>query len=250
MAEEQTVKSRRDTHIERLKNRYPEKKFEDEEEIYGTISDDYDQYEQENADLKKENEEYRGREQKLSDMFAADQRSAQFLTDMYHGQDPVVGLVRNFGFEIRDYLDDPEMQDKLAEANKEYIDRVAASNALKEEWDANEEETKETLREFQKDYGLSDDQIDAIFAKALQIVTDGVKFKYTRETLEMVSKAMNYDADIAAAAEEGEIAGRNAKITEQLKKPQQGDGTAPLGGTNGYSGEKRPKTIFDWANEA
>ncbi len=58
MAENNEVKSRRDQHIERLRKKYPDKKFEDDEEIYGQISDDYDQYEQ-------ELEGYRGREQSL-----------------------------------------------------------------------------------------------------------------------------------------------------------------------------------------
>ena len=88
MAEIPQVKSRRDQHLERLRKRSPQKRFEDDEEIFGQISDDYDQYEQ-------ELEGYRGREKQLSDMFAADPRSAQFLTDMHNGYDPVVGLVRN-----------------------------------------------------------------------------------------------------------------------------------------------------------
>ena len=120
MAENNEVKSRRDQHVERLRKKYPDKKFEDDEEIYGQISDDYDQYEQELGDL-------RGREQSLSNMFAADPRSAQFLTDMHNGKDPVLGLVRNFGVEVKDVLDDPEMQDKIEEANKEYIERIAKS---------------------------------------------------------------------------------------------------------------------------
>ena len=112
MADNNEVKSRRDQHLDRLRSKYPDKKFEDDEEIYGQISDDYDTYE---AEL----EELRGREKSLSDMFAADPRSAQFLTDMHNGNDPVLGLVRNFGVEIKDVLDDPEMQDRIAEANKE-----------------------------------------------------------------------------------------------------------------------------------
>lgn len=244
MADTQDVKSKREQQIERLRARYPEKRFEDEDEIYGTIYDDYDQYEQELGELK-------GREQTLSDMFAADPRSAQFLTDMHKGEDPVLGLVRNFGVEIKDYLEDPEMQEEIEEANREYIERVARNKELEAEWKANEEETKETLRRFQEEKGLSDEEIDALFAKALGIVNDGVMFKYTYETLEMVSKAMNYDTDVATASEEGEIAGRNARITEQLRRPKQGDGTNPIGGRNG-EGERprRGQSIFDLAGEA
>ena len=82
-------------------------------------------------------------------MFAADPRSAQFLTDMHNGNDPVLGLVRNFGVEIKDVLDDPEMQDRIAEANKEYVERIANSKKLDEEYEKNMDNTLDTLRQFQ-----------------------------------------------------------------------------------------------------
>lgn len=245
MADNNEVKSRRERHIERLRKKYPEKKFEDDEEIYGQISDDYDQYEQ-------ELDGYRGREKSLSDMFAADPRSAQFLTDMHNGTDPVLGLVRNFGVEIKDVLDDPEMQDKIAEANKEYVERVANSKKLDDEYEKNMDATLETLRQFQSERGMTDEQIDQVVEFLLGVVRDGVMGKFSNETLDMACKALNYDADVAAAGEEGEVAGRNAKITEKLRKSKQGDGTAPLGGKNGQgmSAPRKSESMFDLANEA
>lgn len=240
MAEEESKKLK---HLARLRERYPDKKFEDEEEIYGQISDDYDQYDQRLSD-------YEEREKALSDMFSADPRSAQFLVDMHKGEDPVVGLVRNFGIEVKDALDDPEMQERIKEANKDYVERVAKSKALEEEYDSNMETTLEVLRQFQEDRGLTDEQIDEVVAKMLGVITDGVKGKFTPETLDMFLKAINHDQDVALANEEGNIAGRNAKIKEMLRKSQQGDGTQPLGGRNGGTGGGRGKSIFDLANEA
>lgn len=246
MADTNEVKSKRERHIERLHKKYPEKRFEDDEEIYGQISDDYDSYEE-------ELEGYKGREKAMSDMFAADPRSAQFLTDMHQGKDPVLGLVRNFGVEVKDVLDDPEMQDKIAEANKEYVERVAKSKQLDEEYDKNMDETLETLRQFQSERGMSDEEIDRVVDFLLGIVRDGVMGKFSAETLDMACKALNHDNDVAVAAEEGEVAGKNARITEKLRKRDKGDGTAPLGGKNGQGGMQQPskaKSIFDLAAEA
>lgn len=245
MAENNEVKSRREQQLERLRKKHPEKKFEDDEEIYGQISDDYDEYEG-------ELEGYRGREKTLADMFAADPRSAQFLTDMHNGTDPVLGLIRNFGVEIKDVLDDPEMQEKIAEANKEYVERLAKSKKLDEEYEVNLGATLETLRQYQADKGMSDEQIDKVVVFLLGIVRDGVMGKFSVETLDLACKALNYDSDVAAASEEGEVAGRNAKITEKLRKSAKGDGTAPLGGKNG-DGAGRPRrsqSMFDLAAEA
>lgn len=244
MAESNEVKSRRDQHVERLKKKYPDRKFEDDEEIFGTISDDYDQYDQELGN-------YKGQVDTLSDMFAADERSAQFLSDWRNGQDPVVGLVKTFGMEIKDVLDSPEMQEKIAEANKEYVERLAKSKKLDEEYEKNMDASLETLRQFQAERGLSDEQIDAAFDFLLGIVKDGVMGKFSAETLDMACKAINHDTDVATASEEGEVAGRNSKITEQLRKSNKGDGIAPLSGKNSQpGGGAKSKSIFDLANEA
>ena len=76
--------------------------------------------------------------------------------------------------------------------------------------------------------------------------------KFSRETLELFVNAINHDADVANAGEEGRVAGRNDKIVEGLRKRDKGDGTAPLGGKNGGapSQQKKSRSIFDLANEA
>lgn len=243
MADNNGVMSRRDLQLERLRKKYPEKKFEDDEEIYGQISDDYDQYE-------RELEDYRGQEKAMSDMFAADPRSAQFLADMHNGQDPVLGLVRNFGIEIKDVLDDPGMQEKIAEANRDYVERVAKSRELDDEYERNMGISLETLRKFQEERGLSDEQVDAVADAILTVVKDGVMGKFSRDTLELFVNAINHDSDVANANAEGRVAGRNDRIVEGLRKQAKGDGTAPLNGKNGGGGGHRSQSIFDLANEA
>ena len=245
MAENNTVKSRRDQHVERLRKKYPDKQFEDDEAIFGQISDDYDQYEQENSAM-------REREKTLSDMFSADPRSAYFLNDMREGNDPVMGLVKRFGVEVKDVIDDPAMQEKIKEANQEYLDRVAKSKKLDEEYDRNMEITlSKTLPEYQQQNGLSDEEIDNICAAWLQIVRDGVMGKLTTETLTLIANALNHDRDVADAQEEGKVAGRNAKIDMKLRKPQQGDGITTLNGRNSAPRQNnKSQSIFDLAREA
>lgn len=243
MADTKETKSKREEQLERLRKKYPDKKFADDEEIYGQISDDYDQYE-------KELSAYKDREKELSDMFSSDPRSSQFLADMHNGKDPVLGLVRNFGIEIKDVLDDPEMQDKIAEANKEYVERVARSKQLDEEYEKNMKETLSTLNAFQEARGMSDEEIDEVTEAMIGIVRDGIVGKFSKETLSMIADALNHDKDVASAAEEARVAGRNSKITEQLRKPQRGDGTMPLGGKNGAVSNRRRGNMFDLASEA
>lgn len=244
MAENNPVISRRDQHLERLRNKYPDKKFEDDEEIFGQISDDYDQFEQENGTM-------REREKTLSNMFRENPQAAFFLNDMREGKDPVMSLVRRLGMEVKDVLDDPAMQDKIEEANKEYLSRVAKSKELDEEYEKNMDETlNKTLPEYQQQNNLSDEEIDAICAAWIQILKEGIMGKLSTETITLIAKAINHDTDVANAQEEGEVAGRNAKIVEKMRNSKKGDGIQNLNGRNGTPGEsKKTKSVFDLARE-
>ena len=246
MAENNPVRSRRDQHLERLRTKYPEKKFEDDEEIFGQISDDYDAFEAENGAMKE-------REKSLSNMFRENPQAAFILNDMREGKDPVTSLVRRLGIQVKDVMDDPAMQDKIEEANKEYLDRVAKSKQLDEEYDSNLQTTlNKTLPEYMHQHGLSEEDIDAICAAWIQIVNDGIMGKLTPETITLIANALNHDADVANAQEEGEVAGRNAKIVEKMRNSKKGDGITNLNGRNGTPSQKANKqqSVFDLAREA
>ena len=97
---------------------------------------------------------------------------------------------------------------------------------------------------------MTDEQIDAVIDALLRIVRDGVMGKFDVDTLDMMVKAIDHDADVDIAAEEGRIAGRNDKIVESLRKSNMGDGVSPLGGKNGSPSQRRESNMFDLANEA
>lgn len=228
----QAIKSKRDSFSERLKSKYPDREFADDEALFGQINDDYDEYDERLTG-------YQDREKKLVDMFNSDPRSAQFLSSWKDGNDPVVELVRRFGTDIKDRLDDPEWQEQLAEANAEFVKRVAQEEELEAEYNTNLDETKENLRTFQGRYGLSDDQLDEVFSVLAGIVGDGLVGKFSVESMELAMKAINHDTDVEDAAAEGEVKGRNAKIDEKLRSRKRGDGVSALNGKNGSAGAAR-----------
>ena len=246
MAENNQVRSRRDQHLERLRTKYPDKKFEDDEEIFGQISDDYDAFEAENGAMKE-------REKSLSNMFRENPQAAFILNDMREGKDPVMSLVRRLGIEVKDVIEDPAMQDKIEEANKEYLERVAKSKELDEEYERNMDTTlNKTLPEYQQQNGLSDEQIDAIGAAWVQIIREGIMGILSPETITLIANALNHDADVDEAREEGVTAGKNTKIMEKMRNSKKGDGITNLNGRNGTPSQKgnQPKSVFDLAREA
>lgn len=239
------VKSKRDLALERMRGKYPDKNFDDEDVFYGQINDDYDDYD-------KQISGYKEREKAFSDMFTSDPRSAAFLTNWRKGGDPMVELVRQFGTDIKDAIDDPERQEAIAAANKEYLERVSKEKSYEEEYKSNLEASLKMLEKYQQEQNMSDEQLDELMEAVLQLAKDAVVGKFTPETLEMVRKSLSHDADVDMAREEGNIKGRNSKITEMLRKGSKGDGMAQLGSKNG-SQQEQPRMsmgIFDLAKGA
>ena len=235
-------KSKRELFIERLKAKYPKDNFDDEEVFYGRIGKDYDDAENKLA-------EYKKHEDGLLSMFAADPRSAAYLNSWRNGADPAVELIRLFGDEVLEALNDPDKQEEIAEARKEYLDKVSKSEELENEYNQNLEASLETLAAFQEENGLSDDELDNVAEFIMTIITDGINGKISRETMDLALKAINHDSDIAAASHEAEVRGKNTKITEKLRK--EGDGTAVMDGQNGSPEEpKRRNSIIDLARMA
>lgn len=236
-ADNQVVKTKKELMVDRLKGRNPDMDFEDDEALFGRISDDYDEYD-------KNISGYQEREKAMSDMFARDPRSASFLQNWRNGGDPVVELVRNFGTEIKDAIDDPERLEAIAAANQEFVERVAENKKLEEEYNKNLPETLNTIAAMQEE-GIKDEEIDAAMELLDKIYKEALVGKFTRESIEMAMKALKHDEDVAAAAHEAEVRGKNATVEEKLRKPnKQGDGVTALGGKNGGGGRvAKPRNL-------
>ena len=243
-SEKSQQKSKRDMFRERFQQRHPDVNMDDDEAFYGQMNDDFDS--QEN-DLKG----YKEREKSFSDMFTSDPRSAAFITAWRKGEDPAIGFIRQFGDDLRDALDDPEKQEALAQANKEYVERVEKSKKLDAEYDKNIVETLKYLDEQVQSGKMSEQQIDDAMELLVKICHDGIVGKFSPETIDMAVKALNHDKDVEEADYEGEVRGRNTKIDEKLAKGKRGDGMPNLNGKNGGTGKpQRKPSIFTLAEAA
>ncbi|MBQ2491629.1 MAG: hypothetical protein II539_08055 [Muribaculaceae bacterium] len=237
--------SRRDQFNERLKKKYPDREFVDDEALYSQIDDDYNDYENQIND-------YKERESRITDLFAKDPQSAQFMADMANGEDPFIKVIERLGIDgVTDLLNDPSKKEKYVEANAKYLERVAKSKELDELYEKNFAEFLGMLEQMKQERNLSDETIDAAYDLIKKITNDAVVGKITPETMDMALNAINHDADVANARAEGTVAGRNAKIDEKLRKPMEGDGTPNLSGSNNMPTRRDTKrSIFDDARDA
>lgn len=241
----ETTKSKRALFDERMKQRYPERDYSDDEALFGQINDDYDSYEKELGD-------YKERERRLNEMLSTDPRSAKFITDMARGADPWIAVIERLGIDgITDLMNDPSKQEAYAEANKKYVERLAKEKSLDEEYEKNISESMSLLEQIQQERHLGDETIDAAMDLVMRMANEVILGKFTAETIDMALNAVTHDADVENARSEGMVAGRNAKIDAKLRKQQGGDGTPNLAGSNNAPTRKNTSSsIFNLADEA
>lgn len=231
---------------ERLKKRHPEDDFDnaDDDLIFTRLNDDYDQDHERLGKYEKD-------AKTITDMFNKDPRSAEFFLDIAEGKSPVTALIERYGDEIRNVLDDPGAREEMAKAEQTFIEKAAKNKELEQEYNDNMEESVELLNKLQDERGYSDDDIDRAINVIIGIAEDAIMGIFSREALELVLKALNYDNDVATAVDTGETAGRNAKIEEKLRRPvAQSDGTPKLDGANNVPGRRPGGSIFDLAKQA
>lgn len=209
----QQVKGKRDLYLESLRNRYPDKSFDSDDEIFGQAIEDSENNERE---LKG----YREREKGLSDMFRKDPRVARYFSGIRKGESPDIMLVRLYGQDIVDAANDPAKMEEIAAANKEYVDRLAENDRLNEEYMVNSVNSLEALTKS----GISDDDIDKALEHIAKMSLGFVKGNISVDDVQMILKAINHDADVEDAVREGEVKGRNTRIVERLRKKKAGDG--------------------------
>ncbi|WP_282193770.1 hypothetical protein [Muribaculum intestinale] len=235
MPDNNTVKSKRDMTMERMKAKYPERNFDDDEAFFGQINDDYDDYDKRLA-------ESQSREESFSNMFTSNPKSARLMMEWKNGNDPVVALIRIYGKEdILSAIEDPEKLEAIETANKEFAERVAKNDEYDAQYEKNLPASLQAIEAWAAENGVSDDDIDKAATALSKLCGDFILGKIAPESIEMMLKAQNYDSDIEQAQMEGEVAGRNAKIEEKLRKGKQGDGTVALNGKNGQGVGSRPK---------
>lgn len=240
--QQQEKVSARQKFGERMKAKHPDKSFDDDELLFDQIDNDYKAYDDRLTELEDS-------ERQLADMFNKDPKSGAFLASWHNGEDPVVYLIRTYGKDnIMDAINDDKRLEEIANANKEYVERVAKEKDLDSQYEENLAKSLQEIDRKQEEHGLSDEDVNDAMQWLIGVVGDAVMGKFTPETIEMALHAINHDNDVAAAGAEGEIRGRNAKIEERLRKHMQGDGIAALTGKNGAVAEpKRNRSIFDIA---
>ncbi len=229
--------SARSRVAERLRLKNPEIDLEDDEALYAGVLDQYDHYDKETGD-------YKEREQRMLDLFSKDPRSAAFFNDWQNGGDPLIALVRQFGSDgLKEALEDPERQDELAEAHKEWLDRKVKSEELEAEYQANIDASLEMADALCQEHGLSEEEFTQVVQFLQTIFGEFLVGKWNKETLLMAINAIKHDEHVATAEHNAMVEGRNAKIDEAKVRRKKGDGTPQMPGGGGVAPSSNRRSL-------
>lgn len=214
--------SSRERYTQRYRERFPDMNMEDEEAFYSQANTDLDEL-----------DSYKKHSESLVGAFNNNRAFAAMMMAAKDGQDPFAWLAENMGADISEMLNDPEYLSKITEAAKKYNESQLKSEESRKESESNLAASLQTLKKIAEEKGMSDDQCLEVFSYIYdEILGNGMKGIVTDETFRMIIDGKNYAEDVASARQAGEVAGRNAKITEQLRKENTDKGVPPsLGGT-------------------
>lgn len=229
------------THRERYQNRYkqmyPELDMENEDAFYELANANLDEL-----------ESYRKHNADLIGTFNNNKAFASMLMAAKNGEDPYEWMAANLGADISELLSDPEYAKKISAAAKKFNDSQASGEASRKEYETNVQNTLVELHKIQQETGWDNETCYNLASKVYDIIDQGMKGLITAETFRMVMNGMNYDNDVKNARSEGEVSGRNAKISEQLKKQATPEGMPPsIGSAKGQSSQpvNRKKSFWD-----
>jgi len=205
---EEAPVSSKDKYMSRYKTLHPDLNTDDEESFYGAANGNLDEL-----------ENYRKHNSELISVFDKNKGFAAMLLAMKENpdMDPIQWISENLGADISELLENEEYRNKISDALKKYHENQAGAETSKKEMESNVQASIKALVDFQEQKGLSNEECMSIWQKVEDIVSDGISGKISPETFVMVMNAGNYEKDVANARNEGEVAGKNMKIAEQLK---------------------------------
>ena len=244
------VPTARENLLSRARERYPDRTFADldaatPQEGVADLDESIDEMLQEYSTKQATYDENNG---KLRDLLISDPSAAEFVQKWVETGDPRTVIVEIFGDDLGM---SEESQAKFKDQLTGWRERKAANDALEAEAEANWQQSLSELETWGNAKGLDIEQKRDVMLRLLAITFNGMANKYGPDDFDLAYKAINHDADVAAAMEEGEVAGRNQKIAAARRDRIAAANVmppAPTGRQGGSVAQPKPKKSSFWGD--
>lgn len=238
---EKVERTPRELFYERIRTSRPDAKYDDDEEEYfrqaSTMMDEHE----------KKSGEYDSMSKKLMSRFNSNPDEAEAFLDYLDGASLPAAIRRRLGDQALSMKEGDEGWDEYVKAGEERKAQQEESRKALDAFLANAKESDEVMSAFISEHGMDDDTAKAFTDMVLAVANDISAGRISKDTLSMLKKARDYETDIVAAREQGEVDGKNKKI-EAEKKRMQGSGLpdASAGGNASNEVDAKSNDTADW----
>lgn len=220
---------------ERLKKSYPDREFANDDEVNAALMEHLDGLEGYKSSTS-------GLHSKLAEVLDAVPELAGIIRDVSKGASFAEALSRNVDLEDLTPIEgDPDYE----AWNKNLETRKAGKQSMQE----NLEMSAAEMRAFAEENGMAAEDATKFLGAVDALIGEVVSGKITRKTLAQMKKALDYEMDVQAAEQAGEVRGRNAKIEAKREAQNAAIGDGMPGLTSSAAPpEPKPKPKSDpWA---
>lgn len=247
-AQKQQTPPAQPTAKDRYRGRYsqahPDLNLDDDEAFYTRANQNLDEL-----------ENFRKTDKELGEAMERTPQLAGLVLAARNGVNPFVWLAENIGpdMDIRELANNPEFANQMGEALKKFQQAQEKAQAKKKEIGENMANSFQTLKDYQTEKGLSDEECVKMAKDFFgELDDDGnpvgkESFMYlasngivTKGMWEALFNARHYDGDIAAATDKARASALNDKVQNQLSKGGTGLPKA-MSTSGGKRGESKPK---------
>jgi hypothetical protein len=215
---------------------------------------------EETETLKKSVEEYRDNESKILEIVENHPEFTQLLGSLSKGDTMRVALIKA-GFSPEDFNIESEDEvdaESLVEAKANRKRAISDQKKLQKQFEENSSKAEQTLETFRTKHGLDEKASETLIGNMAKYIQDAMNGIVNEGMLDLFLKGMNYEPETQRlskeseekskrAKEQGEIEGRNAKISIERKK-KSGDGIPSLGGGGNLSGNPQSNNLSRYVN--
>lgn len=209
---------------DRLKKKYPDREFGNDEEVHGALGEYLDELEGYQSSTSEAT-------QKLEQVLNEAPELVAIIRDIGKGASFTEALSRNIDVdELTPMEGDPDYEawNQNLEGRKK---SRAEKEAMHKQYSENIDMSISEVKQFAEENGMSEPDTKKFLSSMNELIADVVDGKLTRSTLVRMQKALNYDMDVQEAAKTAEISAKNEKIEakrETDKKKAKGDGLPNL----------------------
>lgn len=198
-------RSSRDRLTERIMQRYPDRRFESEDDFYDAL-DEYDAF------LSGNYERMVGDQNKLCQLMCSNPKVGAFISDVAEGEDALVACVRYFGRDLLEQSGDEKKMYAVRRANEEFLERTRSYRELENSMRKNVEQSARHIERFMKRKKMDDTAFDEFLERVFHVCRHVFAGDLNTDVLELLYKGLRYDTDLPCAEHAAEIKGRNERI--------------------------------------